>query len=443
MCLVVWRNFCCCPQRECISVHVGQAGVHIGNACWELYCQEHGIQPDGQMPGHHSLCSPDNFSFNTFFYETGAGKQVPRGVLVDLEPTVVDGVRSGAYRQLFHPDQLISGKEDAANNYARGYDLGQGIIQSVMDQIRKLSEQCSALQGFLLFHSFGGGTGSGFTSLLMELLFVIYPSPQLSTAIVEPYNSILTTHTNMDYSNCAFMMDNEALYNICQRNLNIPRLMYSNLNRLLSQQVSNITASLRFSGVLNFNLADLLTNLVPYPRIHFPLTSMAPVISPEKAYNEQLTVAEITKEVFQPTSLMVKCDTRQGKYMLCCLLYRGDVVHQEVNVAVARLKAKKMLHFVDWCPTGIKVGITHRPPTLVPGEDLAKVDRAVCMLSNSTVITEAWARLNRKFDLMFAKRAFVHWYLREGMEEREFSEARENMEMLQKEYKEVVRDTVE
>lgn len=115
-------------QRECISIHIGQAGVQIGNACWELYCLEHGIQPDGQMPSDKTIGGGDD-SFNTFFSETGAGKHVPRAVFVDLEPTVVDEVRTGTYRQLFHPEQLITGKEDAANNYARGhYTIGTGII---------------------------------------------------------------------------------------------------------------------------------------------------------------------------------------------------------------------------------------------------------------------------------------------------------------------------
>merc|ERR1711953_921306 len=78
-----------------------------------------------------------------------------------------------AYRQLFHPEQLITGKEDAANNYARGhYTIGKELIDIVLDRIRKLADQCTGLQGFLLFHSFGGGTGSGFTSLLMERLSV-------------------------------------------------------------------------------------------------------------------------------------------------------------------------------------------------------------------------------------------------------------------------------
>uniref|UniRef100_A0AAR2LWA7 Tubulin alpha chain n=2 Tax=root TaxID=1 RepID=A0AAR2LWA7_PYGNA len=440
--------------RECISIHVGQAGVQIGNACWELYCLEHGIQPDGQMPSDKTIGGGDD-SFNTFFSETGAGKHVPRAVFVDLEPTVIDEVRSGTYRQLFHPEQLITGKEDAANNYARGhYTIGKEIIDLVLDRIRKLTDQCTGLQGFLVFHSFGGGTGSGFTSLLMERLsvdygkkskleFSIYPAPQVSTAVVEPYNSILTTHTTLEHSDCAFMVDNEAIYDICRRNLDIERPTYTNLNRLISQIVSSITASLRFDGALNVDLTEFQTNLVPYPRIHFPLATYAPVISAEKAYHEQLTVAEITNACFEPANQMVKCDPRHGKYMACCLLYRGDVVPKDVNAAIATIKTKRTIQFVDWCPTGFKVGINYQPPTVVPGGDLAKVQRAVCMLSNTTAVAEAWARLDHKFDLMYAKRAFVHWYVGEGMEEGEFSEAREDMAALEKDYEEVGADSLE
>ena len=74
---------------------------------------------------------------------------------------------------------------------------------------------------------------------------------------------------------------------------------------------------------------------------------------------------------------------------------------------------------LTWCPTGFKCGINYQPPTVVPGGDLAKVQRAVCMISNSTAIAEVFARIDHKFDLMYSKRAFVHWYVGEGMEEGE------------------------
>ena len=103
--------------------------------------------------------------------------------------------------------------------------------------------------------------------------------------------------------------------------------------------------------------------------------------------------------------------------MACCLLYRGDVVAKNVNAAIAETKTRREIQFVDWCQTGFKIGINSKPPTVVPGGDLASVQRAVCMFNNTTSIAESWANLVHKFDLMYAKRAFVHWYVGEGMEE--------------------------
>ncbi|KAL7644342.1 UNVERIFIED_CONTAM: hypothetical protein RMT77_005169 [Armadillidium vulgare] len=435
--------------RECISIHVGQAGVQMGNACWELYCLEHGIHPDGMMPPDELDGYVADDSFNTFFCETKAGKHVPRAVFVDLEPTVVDEVRTGTYRQLFSPSNLITGKEDAANNYARGhYTVGKEQKNVVVEAIRKQQEMCSGLQGFLIFHSFGGGTGSGFGSLLLEelsveypkkskLCFSIYPAPQVSTAVVEPYNSILFTHTTLEHADVTFMVDNEAIYDLCRKELNITRPTYTNLNRMIGQVVSSITASLRFDGALNVDLTEFQTNLVPYPRIHFPLATYAPVVSADRAQHDNFDVSSITAKCFEPTHQMVKCDPSKGKYMACCLLYRGDVVPKDVNHAIGLIRQKKSIAFVDWCPTGFKVGINYQPPTVVPGGDLAKIDRAVCCLSNTTAISEAWQRLDHKFDLMYAKRAFVHWYVGEGMEEGEFTEAREDLAALEMDYNEV------
>ncbi|KAB0403605.1 hypothetical protein E2I00_009688, partial [Balaenoptera physalus] len=155
-----------------------------------------------------------------------------------------------------------------ASNYARGhYTIGKEITGPVLDRIRKLADQCTGLQGFLVFHSFGRGTDSGFTSLLME---------RLSNS--RPIWCPIPASTSL------------------------------------------------------------------WPRM--------PVISAEKAYHEQLTVAEITNACFEPANQMVKCDPRHGKYMACCLLYRGDVVPKDVNAATATIKAKRSIQFVDWCPTG-------------------------------------------------------------------------------------------
>jgi tubulin alpha len=310
---------------------------------------------------------------------------------------------------------------------------------------------CNGLQGFLIFHSVGGGTGSGFASLLLDRLaadygkkskldFCVYPSPQVSTAVVEPYNSVLATHGLLEHTDVTFLLDNEAVYDVVKRCLGIERPSYLNLNRLISQLISSLTTSLRFDGAMNVDVTEFQTNLVPYPRIHFTLSSYAPIISAEKAYHEQLSVAEITNSVFEPASMMTKCDPRNGKYMACCLMYRGDVIPRDVTAAVATIKTKRTVQFVDFVPTGFKCGVNYEAPACVPGGDLAKVTRAVSLSANTSAIAQVFARLDHKFDLMYAKRAFVHWYVGEGMEEGEFSEAREDLAALEKDYEEVGQD---
>jgi tubulin alpha len=441
-------------RGEVCHIHIGQAGTQLGNSAWELYLLEHGLTPDGRRdPNNHD--EGLDASFDTFFNETGNGKYVPRSIFVDLDPSPIDEIRTGPYRSLFHPELLLSGKEDAANNYARGhYTVGKEMIDRVMDKIRRVSDNCSSLQGFLIFHSFGGGTGSGFGALLLEhlsqefgkktkLQFAVYPAPRVSTAVVEPYNAVLSTHSTIENSDCTFLVDNTAVYDICNRNLDIPRPDFQHLNRLIAQVVSSITSSLRFDGALNVDLAEFQTNLVPYPRIHYPLVSYAPVIGAKKSSHESFKVHDLTFQCFEPNNQMVVCDPRNGKYMAVALLYRGDVVPRDCTAAVASLKAKTSFNLVEWCPTGFKLGINYQKPMAVPGSELATVSRSVSMLSNTTAIAEAWNRLDHKFDLMYSKRAFVHWYVGEGMEEGEFSEAREDLAALEKDYEEVASDSVD
>ncbi|OJJ83427.1 tubulin alpha chain [Aspergillus glaucus CBS 516.65] len=441
-------------RGEICHIHLGQAGTQLGNAAWELYLLEHGLTPDGNKDPDVADEICQSGSYETFFTETGNGKYVPRSIFVDLDPSPIDEIRTGTYRHLFHPEQLISGKEDAANNYARGhYTVGKALLEDVVDRIRRVADSCSSLQGFLIFRSIGGGTGSGFGALLLERLsaeygkkskleFAVYPSPLVATAVVEPYNAVLSTHSTIENSDCTFLVDNEAVYDICKRNLDIPRPGYDHLNRLIAQVVSSVTSSLRFNGALNVDLNDFQTNLVPFPRIHYPLISYAPVISSNCSGHESFKVKDLTFKCFEPKNQMVVCDPHNGKYMAVALLYRGDVMPHDCTQAVADVKAKASFNLVEWCPTGFKLGINYQKPMSVPGSELAPVDRSVTMISNSTSIAEAWARLDYKFDLMYTKRAFVHWYVGEGMEEGEFSEARENLAALEKDYEEVADDTV-
>lgn len=138
-------------MRECITIHVGQAGCQIGERCWELFCLEHGIDYDGFVSSSNQSIKNNNNNNNEdlspFFAESSAGKKVPRSVFVDLEPTVVEEIKSGPIGKLFPSDVMIWGKEDAANNFARGhFTIGREMLEPTLRRVSRLAETCDALQ---------------------------------------------------------------------------------------------------------------------------------------------------------------------------------------------------------------------------------------------------------------------------------------------------------
>ena len=123
---------------------------------------------------------------------------------------------------------------------------------------------------------------------------------------MEPYNALLTTHWLLDHTEVSLVLDNEAIYEICQKQLDIKRPSYENLNRLITKTISSMTASLRFGGELNVDLNEFQTNLVPFPRLHFMITSMAPVVTPKKLETARTDVQSITESCFNAQNFFTK-----------------------------------------------------------------------------------------------------------------------------------------
>ena len=164
------HSSCLTMVREVLTVCVGQCGIQMGQAIWEQYCAEHGVTEQGKIPN-----IPDAGKYDCIYEETQRGQYVPRNLMVDLEPNVIDDVKTSKYSAIFHPDFLLAGREDAANNFYRGhYTNGKEMIDKVNDRLRKLVDNCDNVQGFVVNHAVGGGTGSGLGALILERIAVDY-----------------------------------------------------------------------------------------------------------------------------------------------------------------------------------------------------------------------------------------------------------------------------
>ena len=418
-------------MREIIHLQTGQCGNQIGSSFWEAITEEHGITPTGTYEGDSDLQLE---RINVYFNEGARGRYVPRSVMIDLEPGTTDAIRSGKLGAIFRPDNFIFGQSGSGNNWAKGhYTEGAEMIESVLEVVRKEAEGCECLQGFQLTHSLGGGTGSGMGTLLIAKIreefpdrivasYSVIPSPKVSDTVVEPYNATLSVHQLIENTDQTYTIDNEALYDICFRTLKLTNPNYSDLNHLITTSMSGVTTSLRFPGQLNADLRKLSVNMVPFPRLHFFITGNAPLSSRIGANFSAVNVSELTKQMFDPKNMMAACDPRHGRYLTAAAIFRGRLSVRDVDEQMLNIQNKNSSYFVDWIPNNVKTAVCDIPPK---GMRMCST-----FIGNSTSIQEIFKRIGEQFRAMFKRKAFMHWYTGEGMDEMEFTEVCFNLAMI-------------
>eukprot|EP00591_Stephanopyxis_turris_P013501 CAMPEP_0195508752 /NCGR_PEP_ID=MMETSP0794_2-20130614/1882_1 /TAXON_ID=515487 /ORGANISM="Stephanopyxis turris, Strain CCMP 815" /LENGTH=447 /DNA_ID=CAMNT_0040635803 /DNA_START=138 /DNA_END=1481 /DNA_ORIENTATION=+ len=431
-------------MREIVHLQAGQCGNQIGAKFWEVMSEEHGIDASGHYIGDNDLQLE---RINVYFNEGMGGRYVPRAVLTDLEPGTMDAIRGSPFGELFRPDNFVFGQSGAGNNWAKGhYTEGAELVDAIMDVTRKESESCDMLQGFQITHSMGGGTGAGMGTLLVSKIreeypdrimstYSVVPSPKVSDTVVEPYNATLSVHQLVENVDQCFALDNETLYDICFRTLKLTNPSYGDLNHLIATAITGTTCSLRFPGQLNCDLRKLAVNMIPFPRLHFFLVGFSPLTSRGSKGYRVLTVTELTQQAFDAKNMMCAADPRHGRYLTCAMMFRGEMSSKEGDDQMLQMVNKNSGYFVEWIPNNLKASICDIPPN---GLKMSSV-----FIGNSTAIQEAWRRVAEQFTVMFRRKAFLHWYTGEGMDEMEFTEAESNLNDLISEYQQYQDATAE
>jgi tubulin beta len=251
----------------------------------------------------------------------------------------------------------------------------------------------------------------------------------LLNSYVKPYNATLSVHQLVENSDETFCIDNEALYDIHFRTLKLATPTYGDLNHLVSVVMSGITTCLRFPGQLNSDLRKLAVNMglycvifiadslsligiiVPFPRLHFFLTGFAPLTARGSQQYRAVTVPELTQQMFDAKNMMAACDPRHGRYLTVAAVFRGKVSMKEVEEQMQNVQNKNSAYFVEWIPNNVLTAQCDIPPR--------GLKMAVTFLGNSTAIQELFRRVSEQFTAMFKRKAFLHWYTQEGMDEME------------------------
>jgi len=205
-------------MRENITIQIGKCGIQFGHEFWKQLADEHFIDPTGTILYKYS--SRKNENFQNFFKENYSGIWTPRTILFDLEPRQIRNLKNGNYSKFYSDEDIINTSEGSGNNWSNGYIRALELNRKIEETLRKNSEQCDSIGSFTLFHSITGGTGSGSTCVLLEILREHFPVKIIncysvipnqrghSDIVVQPYNSVLCMRWLYYYADCITFFEN-------------------------------------------------------------------------------------------------------------------------------------------------------------------------------------------------------------------------------------------
>ncbi|KAG9679780.1 gamma tubulin, partial [Aureobasidium melanogenum] len=442
--------------REIITLQAGQCGNSVGSQFWQQLCQEHGINRDGNL---EDFATEGGDRKDVFFYQSDDTRYIPRAILMDLEPRVLNGIQTGPYKNIYNPENFYihSGGTGAGNNWAAGYSMGETVQEEVLDMIDREADGSDSLEGFMLLHSIAGGTGSGLGSYLLERLNDRFPKKLIQTysvfpdtvqsgdVVVQPYNSLLSMKRLTQHADSVIVLDNGALSRIAADTLHVQAPSFQQTNQLVSTVMSASTTTLRYPGYMHNDLVGIVASLIPTPRCHFLQTSYTPFTGEnvEAAKTvRRTTVLEVMRRLLQPKNRMVSSNpSKNSCYISILNIIMGEADPTDVHKSLLRIRERRLATFIPWGPASIQVALTRTSP-YTTGPHTPRVSGL--MLANHTGISTLFKRIVLHYDRLRKRNAFLEQYkkedaFRDGLGE--FDDAREVVMDLVREYEDAEKET--
>eukprot|EP00920_Eleutheroschizon_duboscqi_P024829 GHVT01061545.1.p1 GENE.GHVT01061545.1~~GHVT01061545.1.p1 ORF type:complete len:629 (-),score=125.88 GHVT01061545.1:448-2334(-) len=410
-----------------------------------------------------------------FQLHSGGSRLKARAVLIDMEENVIGQLRRGPLGRLFEHAQLITDVSGAGNNWAHGHEVyGPQYKEQLCESIRQLVEECNALQSFFLLHSLGGGTGSGLGTYLLEALSDWYPAvcrfavPVLPSAtddvVTSPYNCALALPPLVEFASNVLPVTNESLARMAAnahasaaarpamlfagqgetrpsgRATGLPpaaaaadkepetqmktKSPFEVQNNIVASLLSHLTSSMRYEGSLNVDLADICTNLTPYPRQNILVSALTPVPGerPATGLEGKRGACQRCLDLLRSSQQLIQVAPVQSRCLAGALLARGDVTVSDSLHAVQRLQ--QQLPWSVFQPA-FKIGLC---AIAAPGERFSFTG-----LFNSCGIRHVLDEQLNRFSRLYRRKAHLHHYT-QYLSSSHFDETFESVTSLSNEY---------
>ncbi|KAL4895865.1 tubulin-domain-containing protein [Aspergillus ambiguus] len=398
-------------------------GCAVGAQFWQQLCLEHGISQDGNL---EEFANEGGDRKDVFFYQSDDTRYIPRAILLDLEPRVLNGIQSGPYRNIYNPENFFIGQQGigAGNNWGAGYAAGEGVQEEIFDMIDREADGSDSLEGFMFLHSIAGGTGSGLGSFILERMndrfpkkliqtYSVFPDTQSADVVVNPYNSLLAMRRLSQNADSVVVLDNGALSRIVADRLHVQEPSFQQTNQLVSTVMSASTTTLRYPGYMHNDLCGIVASLIPTPRSHFLITSYTPFtgdnIDQAKTVRKT-TVLDVMRRLLQPKNRMVSINpSKSSCYISILNIIQGEADPTDVHKSLLRIRERRLASFIPWGPASIQVALTKKSPYVQNTHRVSGL-----MLANHTSVATLFKRIVQQYDRLRKRNAFLEQYKKES-----------------------------